>query len=780
MTQHTRKLAVATFKDERTARPTKTGTLTWEELRLLHSKRSERQAKSGPMLAGIAVAGERRNENVTYRSFLQLDVDSAGEKDKTTGRLLKVTRAAPTLDSIRAAISEYEWFANSTHWHEPARGVIKYRVTILTDRDVLRNEYAAVLEALDDRLSHSLDRAAWAWSQAFYRPSCPPENVGQAFFEANEGEPLPVDQFVARGREIIQARGTQIAPPGGSARAAINGIEDTDRSAEIVKAMLAVIPANLPRSLWRDIVWSVAATALPDAECYARDWSMSSPGDWDPNEFADVWASYDAARTDAVRVSTLERAASAQGYTGPFVTRIERVDGKGADVANGKRFAAMWRRRLMHIHETGEWLQFQPLAGWLATPPLEHERAAKEVLAELKAAAAMRLNDGEEEGIPRKLLQLIEYTSRSPNQRAMIEMAKSEPGMTVRLCEFDADPLLLGVANGVLDLRHRRLLSVSPDIMVSKRCPMEFDPAAHCPIFERFMRDIQPADDIRGFLQRWVGYCLTGTVSEQKFVFMYGSGGNGKSVLIELVAWLLGDYARKIATEMLMHHQRNPQGPSPDIVALKGVRLAYANETEEGRRLADARVKELTGGDTLTGRVPYGKADISFRPSQKLVLAGNHRPDIADTSNGMWRRVLLVGFDEVFDEGRRDPDLLAKLKLEGSGILNWALEGLRQWQKGGLAVPQAIAQSTDAYRQEQDIIGEWILDTCDAGRNCSARKPDLYRAYRSWCEVNGHMPCGQSKLTRRLNERGYQLQSDRRSVRGLSLKGAAPLDPAGA
>ena len=162
---------------------------------------------------------------------------------------------------------------------------------------------------------------------------------------------------------------------------------------------------------------------------------------------------------------------------------------------------------------------------------------------------------------------------------------------------------------------------------------------------------------MRKFLQRWVGYCLSGQVNEQAFAFYFGSGANGKSVFVEIVAWLLGDYAQKIATEMLMQHQRNPQGPSPDIVALKGARLAYANETEEGRRLAEARVKELTGGDTLTGRVPYGKADISFRPTHKLIIAGNHKPEISDMSAGMWRQVLLVGFGETFGQDRRDAEL---------------------------------------------------------------------------------------------------------------------------
>ena len=252
----------------------------------------------------------------------------------------------------------------------------------------------------------------------------------------------------------------------------------------------------------------------------------------------------------------------------------------------------------------------------------------------------------------------------------MIEMAKSEPGMTVRLSDFDDDPMLLGVANGVLDLRTGKLLPMSPDVLVSKRCNVAYDPAATCPRFVQFLKEVQPEKEMADFLLRLMGYCLTGDVSKQVFGFFYGHGANGKSVFIELMAWLLGDYARKIATDMLMHHQRNPQGPSPDIVSLKGLRLAFANETEEGRRLAEARVKDLTGGDTLTGRVPYGKADIAFRPTHKLFVVGNHKPEITDTSLGMWRRVRLIPFDQTIAEAKRDPKLLETLKGEGAGILN--------------------------------------------------------------------------------------------------------------
>ncbi len=369
----------------------------------------------------------------------------------------------------------------------------------------------------------------------------------------------------------------------------------------------------------------------------------------------------------------------------------------------------------------------------------------------------------------------VEYSSKAPNLRAMIEMAKSEPGMTVQLSEFDNDPMLLGVTNGVLDLNKGTLLPVSPEVLVSKRCNVSYDPCARCPRFEQFMLEIQPDADIRAFLQRLAGYYLTGGVNEQMFAFFYGHGANGKSVFIELFGWLLGEYARKIQTEMLMHHQRNPQGPSPDIVSLKGVRLAYANETEEGRRLAEARIKDMTGGDTLTGRVPYGKADITFRPTHKLIIVGNHKPEITDTSFGMWRRVALTPFEQTIPEPDRDPKLLEKLKVEGSGILNWMLAGLRAWQKNGLQTPEKIKAATAAYREEQDILGDWIGENCKTGADCSVQKSSLYADYQEWAKQNGHGIFSQTKLTRKLNERGFRRAADKRTVLGISLTRVGPL-----
>jgi putative DNA primase/helicase len=207
------------------------------------------------------------------------------------------------------------------------------------------------------------------------------------------------------------------------------------------------------------------------------------------------------------------------------------------------------------------------------------------------------------------------------------------------------------------------------------------------------------------------------------------------------------------------------------------VRLAYASETEEGQRFAAARIKELTGGDTLSGRVPYGKADICFQPTHKLVIVGNHKPDISDMSHGMWRRVRLVGFEQTIPEAGRDPALLDKLKGEGAGILNWALAGLRALRRGGMQIPKSVQDATASYRDDQDILGEWLSERCHMAATLNAVKSKVYLDYKDWAKSNGHEPMSQTRLTRRLNDRGLRLQPDRRTVAGLALKLLYPFEP---
>jgi putative DNA primase/helicase len=575
--------------------------------------------------------------------------------------------------------------------------------------------------------------------------------------------------------------------------------DETKERYERLNDLLSHISSDTDYASWRDIVWSILSTGLTRAETIARDWSMQAKDRYEEEAFQTLVASFDPIR--GITPGTLYYHAKLNGWVRPIEPQREvqassaRLNGSlnleglksqgdldppslgvdkftslGGDEYNGKRLASLIRGKLLYIHETGDWLEFAEKSGWTHAAPGAAVRAAKELLKQLRTEAAEAYKAAPDDNLTKALMSHVKRSSQAQQIKAMIEMAKSEPGMTVRLSEFDNDPMLLGVANGVLDLRTAQLLPTSPNILVSKRCKVAYDGDAQCPRFEQFMAEIQPDEEVREFLQRWIGYGLTGLTSEQKFAFFYGSGANGKSVFIEVIAWLLGDYAIRMATEVLMSYKRNPQAASPEIVALKGARYAYANETVEGRHLDDARVKEMTGGDTLTGRVPYGKAAISFQPTHKLSIAGNHKPEISDASNGMWRRVMLVPFEQTIAADKRDPNLLDKLKSEGSGILNWALQGLLAFQKNGLQVPQSIARATEAYRDEQDILGEWISGSCNTGATLSASKVKLYESYRAWCEENGNMPLSQGRLTKRLNERGYRLAPDKRTVNGLALK----------
>ncbi len=539
---------------------------------------------------------------------------------------------------------------------------------------------------------------------------------------------------------------------------------ETPEAIERVKAMLEAVSADCDYGQWRDVVWAVAATGWHCGEALAREWSASAPDKFDESEFQKLWNSFNP--VGGIGIGTLHHYAEKHSYQ---QTEEVRFSGSGEDVENGRLFANTWRGKMLFVHETGNVLLFDAAAGWIIAPPGETDRAAKQVLNKMHEEASARYKAAPDDPKTKRLMAQVTRTSRAQNLRAMIAMAASESGMTKSLNEFDADPMQLGVVNGVIDLRSGKLLPVSSGLLVTKRCTVTYDQGATCPQWERFLAEVQPVPDIREFIQRWAGYGLTGSVQEQKFVFLHGSGANGKSVFVELIAWLLGDYAKKIATEMLMQHQRSPQAASPDIVSLKGRRFVYANETEEGRKLAEARVKEMTGGDTLTGRVPYGKVDLTFPPTHKLAIVGNHKPEIGDSSNGMWRRVCLVEFNVTIEEKLRDPKLLEKLKAEGPGILNWLLAGLNKWQQGGLSIPKKIEAATAAYRDEQDTIGEWLREDCNTGQGLTAKKDELYRAYHTWALKNGHHPLAQKRLTRRLGERGFPALPDKRSLGGLAL-----------
>ena len=380
-----RKLGCSIFANKTSATPVKTGHLPWERVVALHAGRDYRPAKDGPLLGGYTTKGKRCNEDVAARSLIQLDIDTQGDKDKATGRILTVTKRAPALDEVRPAIDGYEWCAASSHWHEPQRGVIKYRVVILPDRDIQCEEHEPLLEALDESLRGALDRDAWQWSQAFYLPSCPPENEVDAFSEHNQGAPLPVDEFVRRGREIIAA-GTDKKRLGNLSPVA-SPQPETPENIERVKSMLSAIDPDVARSEWRQVCWAVMATGWDCAEVLIRDWSTAGEK-FAEKDFANVVRDFDPMR--GTGFGTLDHFARKYGRKEPSAIGEVRFTGSGVDVENGKIFAGMFQTKLLYVYETGEWLLFDPQQGWVSAPPGEADRAAKEVLAMLRREAGDR------------------------------------------------------------------------------------------------------------------------------------------------------------------------------------------------------------------------------------------------------------------------------------------------------------------------------------------------------------------------------------------------------
>jgi putative DNA primase/helicase len=268
------------------------------------------------------------------------------------------------------------------------------------------------------------------------------------------------------------------------------------------------------------------------------------------------------------------------------------------------------------------------------------------------------------------------------------------------------------------------------------------------------------------FLRLAVGYSLTGDISEQCLFFLYGTGKNGKSTFIETIMALMDQYGLKTPVETLMSKQA--EGIRNDLARLAGSRLVAASETEEGRRLNETLVKDLTGGDTITARFLH-KEFFEIRPTWKIWIYGNHKPEIRGTDEGIWRRMRLIPFTVKIPDSEQDPQLPARLKEELPGILAWAVRGCLDWQQAGrLPVPAVVQSATASYRYEMDMIGTWLAEHCLVSPNVVASAKALYTSYTAWCTASGERSVSQRRFGESLTERGFARQ---RQNQGIFWKG---------
>ncbi len=419
------------------------------------------------------------------------------------------------------------------------------------------------------------------------------------------------------------------------------------------------------------------------------------------------------------------------------------------DLGNARRLVAAHGRDLRYSPAWATWFVWDGKR-WARDDSLEVVRRAKAAVRQLYADA-MAVADLDRRG---PLVKHALRTESAARLMGMVTLAQSEPSIPVHPDQLDTDPWVLNVANGTLDLRTGQLRPHRRDEMLTKLAPVVYDSAAPSPAFTAFLDRIFAGNpDLITFVQRAAGYSLTGQTGERVFFILWGVGANGKSTLLEVLRTMLGDYAMRTPTETLLVKR---EGAIPnDVARLKGARFVTASEADEGKRLGEALIKDLTGNETISAR--FMRAEwFDFKPEFKLWLSTNHKPVIRGTDKAIWDRIRLVPFTVRIPDAEQDKQLGAKLRAELPGILRWVVDGCLAWQRDGLGMPAEVEEATAAYRAEMDLLAQFIEDACVVDAKASTTAKYLHAAYQGWCEANGERALTQKALGDKLRERGFE------------------------
>jgi putative DNA primase/helicase len=423
------------------------------------------------------------------------------------------------------------------------------------------------------------------------------------------------------------------------------------------------------------------------------------------------------------------------------------------DLGNARRLVYTHGKDLRHCESWEKWLAWDARR-WETNNTEARRRATAVVDAVNKEAEALVLQDPED-GRAKAYLQWARASENRGRLSSMLWVAQSEPGIAVLPEQLDANPWLLNCLNGTLDLRTGELLPHQRENLITKLAPVRYDGDAQAPTWERFLVRITGEDqELIEFLQRAVGYSITGFVGEHCLFVLHGKGRNGKSTFLNALMGMLGDYAHKANPGLLMAHRMNSH-PTEKGAVLYGHRFVPTIESGEGRKLDEVAVKELTGGDMVVTR--RMREDFwQFTPVHHLWLATNHKPVIRGGDEGIWSRIRLVPFAVTIPPEDRDEHLTDKLRLEWPGILAWAVQGCLKWQRDRLGAPIEVVEATQEYRQEMgesDNLADFLRERCELGPRLQVKSSELYAAYRDWCESNSEKPLSRNELTVRLAER---------------------------
>jgi putative DNA primase/helicase len=434
-----------------------------------------------------------------------------------------------------------------------------------------------------------------------------------------------------------------------------------------------------------------------------------------------------------------------------------------SDTGNAECFALLYSEQFRFDHTRKKWLTWTG-ARWQVDEDGATERAAIDVIRKRKIAA-LSIADTDRQ---KKMINYLISAENAQKQKGLLTQAGVLGSLSTTIARFDTGQWIAGAPNGLLDMEAGLLYEPDRDDLITLCLGTPFLADASCPRWVRFLSEVFAGDqELTRFIQRAVGYSLTGDTSEQVMFLCHGSGANGKSVFLETLSLMLGDYAAGTPFATFDADRRTES--TNDLAALKGKRFVTVIESDEDRRLAEARVKAVTGQDAITCRFLYGEF-FTYRPSFKLWMAMNHKPIIRGTDRGIWRRIKLIPFTQNF-EGRADKNLSETLRSELPGILSWALQGLKAWREGGLGSARVVDVATEEYRKESDLLGQWFEDCAVSDPREAVPASEAYDSFRNWCKSYGFREPTQTAFGRAMEERGFAKArtSGKRVYQGLKL-----------
>jgi P4 family phage/plasmid primase-like protien len=731
--------------------------------------------KAGASWLPASFAGQRRsNESAETVQVAVLDLDGGQSIPDVADRI-----KAAGLGAI----------IHTTHSHSPERP--KLRVILFpkrrwcakdyANRPAGRRAYRAGLLALANRLGFSIDRGATDPARLFFLPR-----------HAAGSEHAAI--WIEGGTADVWNR--LVADPNGCAAKSARADESTPP--DILLGALAAIRNDgrfNDRGEWIKVLAALRHELGEEGREVAEEWSASwTDGKHDPDAFDKAWRSIGDRHEGSARVGTILYLARRDGWTDPrqeaqrerllalfddlpTAAEAERSAERIAadqwsafgDVANGARHADRLHGKRLYVSATSQWLKFTNQR-WAAQTAEDTAADAKDTSAALLAEAAHAVKADPSERNRALLGMAGKLHGSAAALGRMVEMARSEPGMSVASPDFfDRDPYTLTLANGLLDLRKGTLRPAQAEDRVSRLAGTAFDPDAGAPKFERFLSAVLPDSEVRAFVQVAVGYTLSGSVDEEVFFVAHGTGANGKSVFANVLAALLGEYAGSFGAALVTRN-KNENEAARMMARLPGLRLALVNETQVGDLWDAGRLKTLASREKMDARELYKEA-FDFMPTAKLWIRTNHLPGSLDAGDGFWRRCVPIPFTVQIPAGERVADLDRRIIAEElPGVLNWALAGAMAWARGGLQVPKSIRAEIDSYREETDLLGMWISERTEQVPGALLKVAEAFRDYEDFCKGLGSHSGTAMTFSRAMSARGTKRAADTSVRRFIGLR----------